>query len=455
VTSLRNIFACARAQLPADPIACWASIFFSASVLTLLLSVAATQSFLALASLLYFVYLFQKKPQISFPPIKLPLALFCVWTVISMIWAAVPAAGGFEIRKLSLFLILLLTVNLVTTAKHLRFLYQVMFLESALAGIDGIEQFIKRYELVRIEYPRRIYIEMTVLRIHGFMGHWMNFGGQQMLVFAMLLGWLLFAARRSAPLTLRAAGIEAASAGREEQMARLRSTGTWMRWWWIPMILVIISIVLNLTRGIWLGCFLAAAYSVGRWKARWLWALPVLAAIFMLAAPRVMRRRAESLLHPLRDPSVAIRLQMWRVGWQMIERHPVVGVGPGNIPGVYSLYLPHGMIPIVGYHEHLHNDYIQFAAERGLVCLAAWLWFMASLGWNTLGASRSLTGSRWVAHGAFAAWLAFLVEGCFEFNFGTSPVLMVFLFVISTPFAAQRIEQVAKAERGSSASAGE
>ncbi|MGH9328595.1 MAG: hypothetical protein ACRD2B_18150, partial [Terriglobia bacterium] len=192
--------ASARAQLPRDPVACWASILFSASVLTLLLSIAATQSFLALASLLYFIYLLRKTPRIGFPPVKLPLALFCVWTVVSMIWATSPAAGGFQIRKLSLFLILLLTVNLVVTAKHLRFLYQALFVESAVAGIDGIDQFIKRYDLVRVEHPHRIYASMTVLRIHGFMGHWMNFGGQQMLAFCALLAFLLLARRDLNPV---------------------------------------------------------------------------------------------------------------------------------------------------------------------------------------------------------------------------------------------------------------
>jgi hypothetical protein len=45
-----------------------------------------------------------------------------------------------------------------------------------------------------------------------------------------------------------------------------------------------------------------------------------------------------------------------------------------------------------------------------------------------------------MAEAAFAGWLAFLVEGCFEFNFGTSPVLMLFLFAASTPFVAERTE---------------
>jgi O-antigen ligase len=89
----------------------------------------------------------------------------------------------------------------------------------------------------------------------------------------------------------------------------------------------------------------------------------------------------------------------------------------------------------------LHNDYIQFAAERGLPCLAAWLWLMGALGWAVLRLERRLAALRWIAHGAFAAWLALLIEGFFEFNFGSTPVLMVFLFVISVPFAAERVER--------------
>jgi hypothetical protein len=47
---------------------------------------------------------------------------------------------------------------------------------------------------------------------------------------------------------------------------------------------------------------------------------------------------------------------------------------------------------------------------------------------------------RWIVDGAIAAWLAMVLEGCFEFNFGTSPVLMMFLFVASTPFIVAQAE---------------
>jgi O-antigen ligase len=140
---------------------------------------------------------------------------------------------------------------------------------------------------------------------------------------------------------------------------------------------------------------------------------------------------------------------MWRVGWRMIQTHPFLGVGPNNIPETYTLYLPPGVNPIVGYREHLHNDYLQLGAERGVPCLLAWLWFMGALGWHTLRVRRrwirddSQRAHAWFADAAFACLLALLTEGCFEFNFGTSPVLMVFLFMVSAPFAVERAERLA------------
>jgi O-antigen ligase len=95
---------------------------------------------------------------------------------------------------------------------------------------------------------------------------------------------------------------------------------------------------------------------------------------------------------------------------------------------------------MLGYHSHLHDNFLQFGAERGLPCLVAWVWLMGALGWQVWRIRRRLTKLRWVADASLAAWLAFLVEGCFEFNFGTSPVLMVFLFTTSLPFVVERIE---------------
>lgn len=406
-----NLVGAVRRELPRTSLARWASIFFSLSVLTYLFSIAITQAFLALAGLLFAVHLLRNRPNMVFPPIKLPLALFCLFTVNSVFWATNTATGWFAVRKLVLFLIILLAVNLIASSRHLRWLWQGLFIEAAVVGLIAAGQFFQQYRTVRADHPHHVYFYMIGTRITGLMGDWMNFGGQQMLVFTFLAAFLLFAMR-------------------------------FRRAWWAAMAVIALSIVLNLTRGVWLGCFFAFVYLLWRWKPRWVLALPILAVVIYLFAPRVIHERLWLALHPERDPALAIRFQMWHVGLRMIEAHPWVGVGPNNIPEAYDLYLSKGEVPIAGYHSHLHDNFIQFAAERGLPCLGAWVWLMAALLWYIWKLRRRSGPSRWLVEGAIAAWIAFVVEGFFEFNFGTSPVLMVFLFVVSTPFAVERIRAV-------------
>jgi len=406
-----------ESELPQGTAVRWASLFFSLHVLTLLISVAASQAFLAAAIVAYITHLLHTHSAVRFPPVKLPLLLFCLTTCNSILWAEHPVGGWVAARKLVLFLILLLSVNLVASARHLGALFRGLFLVSALAGLVGIVQFFIQYHSLRHLRYERVYYYMTLTRIHGFMGHWMNFGGQQMLIFTALLAFLLMY-----------------QAGQEGKAKGL---------YWLLMAMVAASVVLNFTRGAWLGCVVATLYLVARWKPRTLWVIPVVLVVAYLAAPSMLRRRVSLAFHPTDDPALAIRLEMWGAGLRMVREHPWVGVGPENIRRVYTQYLPSGTTPMFGYHDHLHDNLLQLAAERGLPCLVAWLWFMLALGGNVLRIRGRLSSERWVADAAFAAWLAFFAEGFFEYNFGTSPVLMVFLFVMSTPYVAEQIESCA------------
>ncbi len=452
MTSLRGFIESWWTELPHATAARWAALFFSLHILTLLISVAATQAFLAAATVAYLTHLLRSRPTISFPPLKLPLLLFCLTTLNSVLWAEHPAGGWVAVRKLVLFLILLLSVNLVASARHLGALFRGLFLVAALAGLVGIAQFVIQYNSVRHLHQARVYYYMTLTRIHGFMGHWMNFGGQQMLVFTALLAFLLLShgvipipQSRERNLALLRGGSRRKDQGKIP-LPRLRDRndtvqhGRGKGLYGLVMAVVATSLVLTFTRGVWLGCFVATLYIVARWKPRMLWVIPVLLVVAYLAAPSMIRRRVSLAFHPTDEPALAIRLEMWGAGLRMVREHPWVGVGPENIPRVYTQYLPPGTTPIWGYHNHLHDNLLQLAAERGLPCLLAWLWFMLALGWHILRIRGRLSGGRWVADAAFAAWLAFLAEGFFEYNFGTSPVLMVFLFLMSTPFVAERLE---------------
>jgi len=351
--------------------------------------------------------------------------------------------GGFVVRKLVLFSILLMAVNLVISARHLKFLYQGLFVESGVVGALAAFQFVMQYHAAERLHPGQIYIYMRGDRIHGLMGHWMNFGGQQMLVSLALFAFLLLDRHMTTGLSpVRGITVPrdaASESGRQFTRGKI--------WWWLILVMIATSVVLNFSRGIWLGSFIACIYLVGRWRARWLWVLPVLLMVGYWISPDLIRRRIDSVKHPSTDPSLAIRFEMWQVGLRMIQSHPLVGVGPNNIPETYTLYLPPGKSPIVGYREHLHDDYLQLAAERGLPCLAAWLWLIVAFAHQALRIRRKLmrdpstVDSVWVAEAAFSCVLAFATEGIFEFNFGTSPVLMVFLFIVTTPFVVERASE--------------
>jgi putative inorganic carbon (HCO3(-)) transporter len=421
-------------ELPEPALLRWSSLFFTLCALTLLISVAACQTFLTLAGVCYAVDLLRRPRVPSFPGVKLPLALYCLFTVLSMLWAANPAAGGNVIRKLTLFVIMLLAVNLIASYRHLVWIWRAIFVESAVAGLVATGQFLLQYQQTRAEHPGQIYYFMTLTRIHGFVGHWMAFGGQQMLVFTALLAYLLLGTR----------GVwVGAGQGTPEPASGPVPGPAPGRVWWLVAAIVMLSIVLNFTRGVWIGCGVALFYLVARWRARLLWALPVLALAAYLGAPSLVRDRVTSLVHPSNDPSITARFEMWHVGLAMIRNHPWVGVGPNNVNELYITYLRPGTYEN-SWHEHMHDNFLQLAAERGLPCLAAWVWFVAALGWQILGIRRRLKSEGrpvWIADASLAAWLAFVVEGVFEFNFGTTPVLMVFLFVVSVPYAVGRVAE--------------
>ena len=136
------------------------------------------------------------------------------------------------------------------------------------------------------------------------------------------------------------------------------------------------------------------------------------------------------------DASSRDRYYMWQAGIDMILDRPVFGQGPGMIliryPGYRWAEAPNPQTP------HLHDNALQLAAERGLPCLAMWLWLVAAAMADAYReARRGLFGPGWVAGGALAVLAAVMTAGLFEYNFGDSEFLMLFLGLIALPHAAR------------------
>jgi O-antigen ligase len=126
---------------------------------------------------------------------------------------------------------------------------------------------------------------------------------------------------------------------------------------------------------------------------------------------------------------------MLHSGARMIHDRPLTGVGPNMVKEVYPTYRDPGAVEPV--NVHLHNVPVQIAAERGLPALAIWTWFIVVLLRDmTRMLGRSPHPSLPAA--GLAAVVAMLAAGLFEYNFGDSEFLMLFLVLVTLPYAALR-----------------
>ncbi|MEW5976914.1 MAG: O-antigen ligase family protein [Acidobacteriota bacterium] len=70
--------------------------------------------------------------------------------------------------------------------------------------------------------------------------------------------------------------------------------------------------------------------------------------------------------------SYLTRLEAWKVLWQIIEKNPLLGLGPAN----YYHYTP--LYSILGWHVTFtsHNNYIDLIAQVGLIGILAFFWLI-------------------------------------------------------------------------------
>ena len=126
----------------------------------------------------------------------------------------------------------------------------------------------------------------------------------------------------------------------------------------------------------------------------------------------------------------------------MIEKHPLLGIGPDGPKFHFKEYVPADVWATrpPGFYEHLHNVYLQWAADRGIPTMLAMLWMLVQMPidfWRGLRALPPGRGvRRFLLHGAVAVVLAVMVEGFVEYNLGDSEVLAMFLVAIACGYLA-------------------
>src|SRR5215471_17549205 len=382
-----------------------------ASAVVVLVSISLSQILLALA----LVTLLLSGEKLAFPSgLRWPFAAFATFTLAAVAFSGDPQGGTPQIRKLFVFGTLLVICSTFQNVREIRALKLAWAGVGSISGVLGITQYIQRRHEALAQHAD-YYGFFLDRRITGFAGHWMTFGGAEMIVFLMLASFLLMGAPWKYKLFA-----------------------------WPLAALLGIAITLGMTRSIFLlGVPVGLIYLLWSRSRVLVMALPVL-AIVVAAVPGTLHERIVSVAKPHGDlDSNSHRAVCRIVGWQMIKAHPWLGLGPEQVGKQFDRYVPASVSrPLPnGWYGHLHNIYLQYAAERGIPGLLSILWLIgkATLDFLTV-LRRGLVASeaRFILYGSIAVVFAILAEGFFEYNLGDSEVLTMFLAVIACGYVAKR-----------------
>jgi O-antigen ligase len=370
-------------------------------------SIAAAGILLGLTSLLWLSVVIANRERIEVPAMFWPLAAYAAATLVASFYSLDPATSFRDSKQLVLFVIVPIAYRLLRGQRSLTAV-DVILTVGAFHAVYGVVQ----YGILNQDSGTNLLDN----RVQGVLGHYMTYSGVIMLVTCTAAALIMF--RRHDRL-----------------------------WAALIMPALIVALALTLSRNAWVGACAGVGTLFLLRDFRLLGLLPVALALFVAIAPAPLTERFYSMfrIDPLALNSETTgatvqsnrdRLAMIRSGFRMVKDDPLTGVGPDMIIVVYPQY--RDPMAVRQLNPHLHNVPLQIAAERGLPALAVWLWFVFVVFRDFLR-KRKTTAMPSLPTAGLACVVAMLAAGMFEYNFGDSEFLMLFLVLLTLPYAADRV----------------
>jgi len=366
-----------------------------------LFSIFAAELLLAVLALLFLIIVIRGHETVAVPPMFWPLLAFGACTLISSAFSIDRHVSFVDSKQLVLYAIVPIAYRLLRGPRTLQAV-DVMITAGAVSAVYGIVQ----YGIFDFDNLGQ--------RVQGTLGHYMTYSGLIMLVACVAA-------------------------------ARVMFTPQDRLWAALIMPAVLVALALTFSRNAWVGACAGISLLFVLRDFRLVALVPVVAAIFVIFAPVQLSNRFYSTFS-LTDPTNADRLAMIRSGIRIIKDDPLTGVGPDMVIQVYPHY--RDAAAVTQRAPHLHNVPLQIAAERGLPALAAWVWFIVVLVRDLWRKTRT-SPLRSLPTAALSAVVAMLAAGMFEYNFGDSEFLMIFLLLVTLPYAADYAPAGAPAVRHS------
>ncbi len=353
-------------------------------------SIAIAEIFLALSFVAWAALVVAERGRVEVPPMFWPLAAYAGITVLGCAFSLQPRVSFLGCKQLLLYLLVPVVYRLARGGRASLLVYVIITVGAASAIVGIVE-----YGILNYDYLGQ--------RPHGTLGHYMTYSGLLMLVIGLATARLLF-----------------------ERHERI--------WPALVMPALVVALVLTFTRSAWVGTCVAVGLLLTLKDFRLFAIAPVVAALFFALAPPQISSRFYSMFD-LHDPTNRDRVAMLRAGVEMVETRPIFGVGLNVVQYIYPEF--RNVDAVEKRQPHLHNVPMQIAAERGLPALGVWIWFVVTVAIQ-LGRRLRTSRATYLPAAGLASVAGMVAAGLFEYNFGDSEFLMLFLVLITLPYAAGR-----------------
>lgn len=356
-------------------------------------SISLSQIFLTCALILWIILLVTKKLKFEIPRFFWPLVIYALLSLISSFRSVNVEVSLIDSKDLLLFLVVPITYMGLREEKNLN-LGNLALMASVWISI--------LYSLFS-----HFFAPTQSQRITGFMGHYMTQAGLLLLFISLALGILFF------------------------------SRGKIRFLWGVTLFFATLILIYTMTRSAWIGAAVAASVILFLYKPKTLVLIPIILGLVFLVSPKSVKQRALSIFS-LTGYSNVQRIEYAKVGLKIMKARPFFGTGPDTVDMEFQLP-KYGLSEEAKNNVHLHNNMLQIGAERGIPALLAWLTFLLVAFIDLIKLIKTKKPLVFpLAAGALAALAGLFVAGFFEYNFGDSEITMLFLYVLTIPFVAER-----------------
>ena len=148
--------------------------------------------------------------------------------------------------------------------------------------------------------------------------------------------------------------------------------------------------------------------------------------------------RITSIVDPYHSTNIQ-RLNQWKTGWRIFMANPIFGVGDIDMNNIYLQYRAPYDTETYG---HLHNNYVHVLTILGGFGFLVFIYLMFTifiLDLKIYNRLKNIPFASSVALGTIGAFIAFLVSGLAEWNFGDQEIATMLWFATGLNIALYKL----------------